>query len=321
MTGVSVPCLQPGAARGRPSGMRSSAAAAMFIAGAMLLGACQAGSPSASPSPGEPLTEARAKFALLAELGVLWYCDPDFYPIEVRPEQDAALELWPEIIADPKAFAAILEHLGWDADRDFNDADKLAVYRDWKLLRAIDLVPVGDGRWGFDVLTLPRQDAQAGFHSRGTVSDRGVVTVTQQEASSGPACPICLARGTLIDTPAGPVRVELLREGDTVWTMDGAGRRVQGRIEALGQVVVPVEHRVVHIVLADGRRAWVSPGHPTADGRRVGELRPGDELDGARVVSADLEAYGGGVTFDLLPRGDTGAYWANGILLGSTLSR
>ena len=297
----------------------------ILMAGTITLAACQAGSPSpspvASPSPGESLTEARAKLAVLAELGVLWYCDPDFYPIQVRPEQEAALEHWPEIVADSEAFAAILEHLGWEAGRDFNDADTLTIYREWKVLRAIALVALGDGGWGFDVLTLPQPDAQAGFHTRGIVSERGTVTIGQQEASNGPICPICLSRGTLIDTPAGPRRVELLREGDTVWSVDVGGRPVASVIKALGEVIAPAGHRVVHLVLADGREVWVSPGHPTADGRRVGDLRPGDEVDGARVVSTELEAYRGGTTFDLLPSGATGAYWANGILLGSTLSR
>jgi hypothetical protein len=52
----------------------------------------------------------------------------------------------------------------------------------------------------------------------------------------------------------------------------------------------------------------------------VGDLRSGDPVDGATVVSADLEAYDGGATFDLLPSGPTATYWANGILLASTLA-
>jgi hypothetical protein len=292
---------------------------AILMASALTLGACQASTPS--PTPGEPVTEAQAKYAVLAELGILWYCDPDFYPIQVRDEQEAALDHWPEIAADREAFLAIQEHLGWDAGRDLSDADRLTIYRQWKVLRAMPLVALDEGGWGFDVLTLPRPDAQAGFHSRGTVSARGFVQVGQQEASNGPVCPICLARGTRIDTPAGPVEVERLRDGDTVWTVDLEGRRVAGVVVALGAMSAPVGHRVVHLVLADAREVWVSPGHPTADGRRVGDLRPGDELDGARVVSAELEAYRGGATFDLLPAGATGAYWANGILIGSTLSR
>jgi len=63
----------------------------------------------------------------------------------------------------------------------------------------------------------------------------------------------------------------------------------------------------------------VSAGHPTADGRKVGELKAGDRYDGAVVTSAALVAYTGGATFDVLPAGATGTYWANGVLLGSTL--
>ena len=49
-------------------------------------------------------------------------------------------------------------------------------------------------------------------------------------------------------------------------------------------------------------------------------LRPGEVVDGARVVSADLVPYRGGATFDLLTSGPTATYWANGILLASTLA-
>ncbi|HLE58567.1 MAG TPA: Hint domain-containing protein [Candidatus Limnocylindria bacterium] len=307
--------------------MKHSRIAVLPLVLAVVLAACAAGSPSPSPSPsptpgGEPLSEAQVKYAILGELGFLWYCDPDFYPIETRPEQEAALEHWPEILADAESFAAIVEHLDWDAAREFTDADKLTAYREWKVLRAITLQTVDRDVWRFDVLTHPQPDAQAGSHTRGTITDRGAITIEQQEPdASGPNCPICLARGTQIDTPDGPVAVELLRVGDAVWTVDATGRRVAGVIEQVGSMTAPAEHRVVHLVLDDGRQAWISPGHPTADGRLVGDLRPGDLLDGATVLSAALEAYGGGTTFDLLPSGATGAYWANGILLGSTLSR
>ena len=45
----------------------------------------------------------------------------------------------------------------------------------------------------------------------------------------------------------------------------------------------------------------------------------GDELDGAIVVGIDRVAYGDGATYDILPNSASAAYWANGILLGSTL--
>jgi hypothetical protein len=70
---------------------------------------------------------------------------------------------------------------------------------------------------------------------------------------------------------------------------------------------------------ATDARSSVSPGHPTADGRHVADLRAGDELDGARVASAQREPYDGGFTFDVRPAGASRAYWANGILLSSTI--
>ena len=292
----------------------------------VLLGGCQwvgwLPASSSSPSPGgEPLTEVEAKYALLAELGNLWYCDPDFYPIAFEDEQAAALRNWAEVTADANNLEAILEHLGWRSDRDLTDADKLAIYREWKVLRAMTLQASGGSSWQFDLLTLDGPAADAGHHSLGTITNGGRIEVALREPSTGPACPICLSRGTLIDTPHGQVAVERLRAGDMVWTIDSDGRRVAAPIEAIGSTRAPAIHRVVHLVLADGREAWVSPGHPTADGRTLGALRPGDQLDGARVVSAQRVAYGGGATFDLLPAGSSGAYWANGILLGSTLTR
>ena len=82
---------------------------------------------------------------------------------------------------------------------------------------------------------------------------------------------------------------------------------------------MPTNHQIVRVVLSDGRVVRASPGHPTADGRVVGELRRGDALDAAVVLSADREPYDGGFTYDLRPAGASGAYWANGVLLGTTL--
>ena len=113
--------------------------------------------------------------------------------------------------------------------------------------------------------------------------------------------------------------VENLRPGDSIWTVDATGTRVASTIDRVGSVPVPSSHQVVHVVLSDGRSLYVSPGHPLTDGRHAGDLRAGDTLDGATVLSADLTDYDGGRTFDVLPAGDTGFYWANGILIASTL--
>jgi hypothetical protein len=115
------------------------------------------------------------------------------------------------------------------------------------------------------------------------------------------------------------VAVEDLRPGTLVWTVDAAGKRIAQPVIRLGKTIVPASHRFVHLVLEDGREVWVSPGHPAADGRAVGQLKPGDRLDGSEIRSVEREAYPSAATYDLLPAEETGLYWANGILLASSL--
>jgi len=55
-----------------------------------------------------------------------------------------------------------------------------------------------------------------------------------------------------------------------------------------------------------------------ADGRLLAAIQVGDEVDGARVLSATLEPYDGGSTIDLLPDSPTGACFSEGIPLSST---
>jgi hypothetical protein len=76
---------------------------------------------------------------------------------------------------------------------------------------------------------------------------------------------------------------------------------------------------MVHIVLEDARELFVSPGHQTADGRLVHELAVGDSLDDSKIQSVEFVPYDGTHTYDILPSGPTGFYWANGILIKSTL--
>ncbi len=132
-------------------------------------------------------------------------------------------------------------------------------------------------------------------------------------------CPICLAANTLIDTPSGLVLVEDLQVGMPVWTMDSSGVRMVGVVMKTSRVPAPPAHEMVHLILNDSRELFASFGHPIIDGRIVGDLAAGDLYDGASVASAKRVPYGNSATYDILPSGDTGFYWANGILLGSTL--
>jgi len=277
-------------------------------------------SPSPSPSPIGALSPAELRYALLAQFSPISWCDPDFYPIQRQDEQVSADEHWSEIVADQPTYAAITHQLGIAGDDPaaLGQAERLAVYRDWKLLNAVRLETIVGG-YAFDLITETNPGLGQGIQSVGTIDALGTIELALQEPSNLTACPICLARGSMIDTPNGEVAVETLKVGDLVWTLDAAGQRVAQPLVRVGSAPVPVTHEVVHLVLADGREAWISPGHPTSDGRKVGQLRAGDLIDGSVVASAQLVPYVGGRTFDILPDGPSGAYWANGILIGSTL--
>jgi hypothetical protein len=102
--------------------------------------------------------------------------------------------------------------------------------------------------------------------------------------------------------------------------VDSAGTRIAAPVLQVGKTVTPLTHRMVHLRLTDGRELWASPGHPTADGRTLRDLHTGDSLDGSTVSLVESIPYTGRATYDLLPAGATGAYWADGVLLGSTLT-
>jgi hypothetical protein len=52
----------------------------------------------------------------------------------------------------------------------------------------------------------------------------------------------------------------------------------------------------------------------------MGDLVAGEYLDGALITKVEIVSSDQPATYDILPAGDTGYYWANGILIGSTLS-
>ena len=276
--------------------------------------------PGATPAAsGAPLAAPDLRYRLVDQLGRPLFCDPDFYPVARSDEEQLAQGQIPAIRADAATYAAIVAHLGFDPAVAPTPAQALAIYREWKMLRALVLTPI-DGGFGFDYVAADAANGQAGWHVVGSIDGMGTITVQRRDPSGPPPCPICLARGTRIETPDGERRVEDLRVGMAVWTTDDRGNRVIGVLLAVGSTPVPPTHRVVHLVLADGRTVDVSPGHRLPDGRRLGDLRPGDRVDGSVVAGAALVAYGGGATFDLLPSGGTGTYWANGIRLASTLA-
>ncbi|HJS28515.1 MAG TPA: Hint domain-containing protein, partial [Anaerolineales bacterium] len=255
------------------------------------------------------------KYQVLAEFPDFFFCDPDLFPVAYGDEAERAIERFPEIQANAEEFEAILVHNGLSGQTMFSDQEKLLIYREHKKLAALPFSLAGDG-YEFQ-LRSGREEAE-GHLVTGSVDSQGSISIVMEEPTFL-TCPICLAAGTRIETPSGPVRVESLRAGMLVWTLDEGGMRLARPLVRVGRTVVPETHQVIHILLEDGRELWVSPGHPTADGRSTGELRAGEGLDGGVVRSVEAVPYATGATYDLLPAGETGFYWANGILMGSTL--
>ena len=293
---------------------------------ALALAACGGGLAAPSPTPTappQPLTPPQMKYRVMDDLGRPWFCDPDFFPVGRGDEGQRAQEKLPEIQKDADAFTAIVAHLGLPSAPPYTADQQLAIYREWKTLNALKLQPGSFGSpstpqdWTFAYLAM--RNTGGGERVEGRVAADGRVTVTTRQQAGPPNCPICLALGTRIATPNGEVAVQDLRIGDVVWTTDLTGARMASPLIEIGSTPVPATHRVIRLTLDDGRLVLVSPGHPTADGRRVGDLAAGETLDGARITTVERVAYAGGATYDILPAGSTGAYWANGVLLGSTL--
>ena len=274
---------------------------------------------SAAPAPvvGSPLTIYQLKLAVIDSVGAPVYCDPDFYPLaRLGGEQASATATYAQIKADPELYAAIAAHESLP-NGELTDDQKLTLYRAWKLLRALILTQSGN-QYSFNY-RIKSVSAQY-FMVTGTVRADGVINAGSRTPTGAPPCPICLAAATVIATPNGDARVTAISPGELVWTETADGTRIAAPVVEVGSVQVPAGHLMVHLMLADGRELLASPGHRTADGRQLGSLSAGEHLDGSTVTGWELVPYAGDRTYDLLPAGPTGRYWANGILLSSTLA-
>jgi hypothetical protein len=240
-------------------------------------------------------------------------CDPDYYPVSRGDEQERALAAFPVIRDNTEEFDVIIARTGLEPP--FTNESILTIYREHKRLNAIPLVPAGSETYAF---SLQLQQEEEGRRVSGIIRTDGTIV----EEHSGPVyltCPICLAAGTLIDSPNGAIPVEDVKAGVIVWTegADGSPRAVT--VLQTSRTPVPEGHRFVWLGLSDGREITASPGHPTADQRVVGSLRIGDKLDDATVIGVEYRISHEEYTYDILPSGETGLYRANGILLASTL--
>lgn len=275
-----------------------------------------------TPHP-EEVTVPALRYQLLDKFGKVLYCDPDIYPVGITEaaEKARAIEVFSDIRKVPALFQAIVQHLHLRTVTDFSDEQKLLVYREYKRLQSAVLLEPLDGKYKFSLRVpgnTPGYENDLGFLIEGIINGRGSITISQKK-SQYTGCPICLAGTTRIDTPRGPTTVSDLRIGTVVWTVDRTGKRRQAPIIRTSKTPVPSGHEMVDLLLDDGRELIASPGHPTLDGRVIGNLSVGGSLGGRRIVSTKRIHYTEGYTYDILPAGETGAYWADGILVASTL--
>lgn len=256
------------------------------------------------------------KYLLIDHFGDIFYVDPDYYPVAREGQEEKnAREQFDAIRENEAEFLTILGRLGLPNKDEYTDEEMLQIYREHKLLsRAVSITPSGE----IYLFELRIKEGQ-GERIEGSITQSGKIVILSRESSFN-TYPICLVKGTKITTPSGPLAVEDIQKGMLVWSVDSSGRRIIADIIKTLTTPVPESFLVIQLKLSDGRMVTASPGHPTAENRAIGDYQVGDNLDGAQVETVQYIIYEADMTYDLLPNGTTHLYWANGILLKSTLN-
>ena len=273
------------------------------------------GTPPPGPTDGGYKTEAQLKYVLIAEFSPLFFCDPDYYPVGRGDEQEQAMAEFKNIQTQGAIYNAILEHLRWSGKTEFSPPEKLTIYREFKRLRAVRLEVAGSGNYSFGLSEGTEGD---GYRVTGLISNTGKLGDYKREKAFL-TCPICLSKGTRIRTSQGERAVETIGVGDKVLSVNASGAIVALPVLETSKTAVPPSHKMVRIRLSDGRELLVSPRHPSAEGKALGTYRGGEWLDGADIISISDVNYDMGFTYDILT--ETGLYFANGVLISSTLTR
>ncbi len=156
------------------------------------------------------------------------------------------------------------------------------------------------------------------WETTGSINFLGVISESSNTPYIG-SQGICLSSTTKIDTDTGQKQVTTLRVGDKVWSVNSNGEKVLVPIIKVSRRAVPSATIMLHVVLADRRQLTVSPNHPTAAGLPFKYLKIGDPLDDSKIINITGVNYSDGFTYDILPQSNTGTYWADGVLVGSTL--
>lgn len=311
---------------------RNRAAGAALIVLLAMTG-CTDARQDVRPTPGPSSTSTggpRIAFApqslqyiVLDRFGPPVACDPDVYPVGRNDgERLSAEEWWSTLNPGSTLGRAIIDRLGWSYPPAPEQVDRVAAYREHKKLRTVQMTPVDSGRAYQFEFNGPLPGGTGSWDGGPATRFVGFIGLDGRidqviERPTDATCPVCLEGETRVRTPDGDRPIRLLRSGDAVLSVDARGRTIEVTIRTTVRraVIGPL----VTFELADGRRLNVSAAHPLPDRRPVGVLAAGDILDGSAIVRRGTGEASGGVTYDILPDGPTGLYWANGILLASTI--
>jgi hypothetical protein len=237
-------------------------AKARLLIGVLLLSIVAMSGSTCTQLPGPPVEYSvpELEYQLISNFDNVFWCDPDFYPVgQEGQEEENALEQFPIISANTVEFSAILAHLGLPGKSEYSDEEKLQIYREHKKLTYAVQITSSGNLYDFSL----RVGEGQGEKIVGTITKSGVITILDQEPSIN-TCPICLTKGTLIDTPGGPVPVEQLCEGMAIWTVSDSGKRIAAVVVKTIMTSVPSPFQVVKVELNDGRSVTAAWSHPTA---------------------------------------------------------
>jgi hypothetical protein len=308
---VAAGCGQAGSPGGQPSSTVVSSGSATPAA----TGTASTTGPSQPPVPSGATAQVwQLRYLLLGHYPNFAYCDPDLYPVARDDEQGAADDWWAGADRGSPEVETILAHRGYR--EPLMTAQRLTVYRDHKKLNVI-VMRAASGGYEYE-LSASVSGGEPDLTIAGLITLDGTIHERSRRPRAG-GCPICLEADTRIATPRGDVPVARIRPGDVVWTVDANGRRVTSPVEWVVRRPTPGPHLMLRLALSDGRVLVAAGVHPAADGTYLRQLRLGQRYDGATVTTIGWTQSTTLATFDLLPAGPTGDYWANGILVGSTL--
>ncbi|HVL90118.1 MAG TPA: Hint domain-containing protein [Actinomycetota bacterium] len=280
--------------------------------------------PTPTPTLGEPVPFAPAslQFIVLDRFGPPVACDPDTYPVgRADGERHAADQWWSELNVGSTHGRAIIDRLGWAFPPSAAEVDRVAAYREYKKLRTVQMTLV-DRAYQFEINAAPPGGSGSWDGGPATryvgfiLPDGRIESVIEHPIDVN--CPVCLDGETRIRVPGGERPVRLLRQGDPVLSVGRGGETIVTTVRRW--VRRPAHGPLLAFELADRRRLRMAGAHPLPDGRPAGMLAPGDELGGSRILRRDAVEPSGGATYDILPDGPTGHYWANGILVASTIT-